>query len=492
MPLEHAAQAERTGDADEACFARYLKDRDTADLEVLVFRHQHFAYRVAYCICGNEALAEEAVQEAMIQMVRGQIRFKSQGSGAFRAWLYRTVSNFAINLNRSERRNAMRRQSERFRQETTAAYKTRETEAAKRNQDLAETCSLMRKALCDLDNDLRLPIVLHYVDGISQTEISKLTGVSISQISRRIANGLECLRARLTAAGIGPALALPAFLGTNGLLDAPANLQTYLADLTAKGATTAYASSPRRSRRTETKASSAAAPAVLFLGLAALLLGIVWSDRTETAVELPIETPAEQPEQPALATQPTASGQDRVLWHYDFKNRPADLKLLQGRWVWREGLGMETVSELTVIVELPGPLAAEAIFTRATFTCLDNQTGKVGTLFIDGDYAVPYLSWEGSRNAPFGETDISFDQYMHGKYAINYYHEDPMSMYRFAKPFPTTRFGLGFKQLIVAGITVERIQASDLPEEFKDPEETGRLLGSTPKQAPLYRFQSNP
>ena len=57
-------------------------------------------------------------------------------------------------------------------------------------------------ALAGLKEDVRVPLVMHFMQGLSQEEVGKLTGVSQSMASRRIASGLEKLRLRLVGSGV--------------------------------------------------------------------------------------------------------------------------------------------------------------------------------------------------------------------------------------------------------------------------------------------------
>src|ERR1700727_3601378 len=61
----------------------------------LVARHSQSVFRVAFRITGNEADAEEIVQETFL---RGYQRLESfQQSSAFGTWIYRIAVNCALN-----------------------------------------------------------------------------------------------------------------------------------------------------------------------------------------------------------------------------------------------------------------------------------------------------------------------------------------------------------------------------------------------------------
>src|SRR6185503_14738477 len=98
-PLDAGAEP-----GSEALFERYLARQDAAAFEALARRYQHFAFRVAASVCGNSAVAEEAVQEAFVRVARAGHTFKNKGAGSFRAWFYQVLVFVAGECHRKERR----------------------------------------------------------------------------------------------------------------------------------------------------------------------------------------------------------------------------------------------------------------------------------------------------------------------------------------------------------------------------------------------------
>ena len=70
----------------------------------LVRAHERVAYRVAAAITGQNADAEEAMQNGLVKAYRSLHRF--QIGAAFRPWLLRIVVNESYNVLRGERRHA--------------------------------------------------------------------------------------------------------------------------------------------------------------------------------------------------------------------------------------------------------------------------------------------------------------------------------------------------------------------------------------------------
>src|SRR3954470_9701916 len=71
---------------------------DEAAFRLLARRHAADALRLARRILGNEALAEEIVQDALVRVWRAAPRWRPDA--AFRTWLYRIVTNLCLNARR--------------------------------------------------------------------------------------------------------------------------------------------------------------------------------------------------------------------------------------------------------------------------------------------------------------------------------------------------------------------------------------------------------
>ena len=74
---------------------------DLADFGAFYERTYATAYRTAYAIVGEPALAADAVQDAYLSAFRERARFR--GDGSVEAWLIRIVVNAAITASRRRR-----------------------------------------------------------------------------------------------------------------------------------------------------------------------------------------------------------------------------------------------------------------------------------------------------------------------------------------------------------------------------------------------------
>jgi len=89
-----SGSGERRGPTD-ASLVRRAQDGDVAAFDLLARRHGDRAYRVALRLLNNTHDAEDATQEALVSAWRALHRFRADS--AFSTWLYRIVTNTALN-----------------------------------------------------------------------------------------------------------------------------------------------------------------------------------------------------------------------------------------------------------------------------------------------------------------------------------------------------------------------------------------------------------
>src|SRR6476469_8836997 len=85
------------GQADHELMARAAKG-DGQAFRTLAERHAERALGLARRILGNEAIAEDVVQDAFLRVWINAPRWRPEA--AFRTWLYRIVVNLCLNARR--------------------------------------------------------------------------------------------------------------------------------------------------------------------------------------------------------------------------------------------------------------------------------------------------------------------------------------------------------------------------------------------------------
>jgi RNA polymerase sigma factor (sigma-70 family) len=169
--------------SDEAVLALIARS-DEAALAELYKRFGRLAYGLAFRILRDDALAQDAVQEAFLGVWRGAGRFASERSKPS-TWLLTLVHRRAVDLVRREER----RRAEPLQPETETATAGTADEA-----ELATQRQAIREALRRLPPEQREAIELAYYGGYTQSELAERLGQPLGTIKSRMFTGLARLR----------------------------------------------------------------------------------------------------------------------------------------------------------------------------------------------------------------------------------------------------------------------------------------------------------
>lgn len=476
---------------DETLYGHFAASRDAEVFAELVRRYQSFAYRVAFCVCTQAELAEEAVQEAFVQLAREDAGFRSRGEGSFRAWFYRLVTLVARTHLRSERRNVNRVKSRRYLDEVHAAAEARfepSVLSGDRTDD-AKSLAIVRAALGALVEDLRTPVVMHYIEGLSKADVARAIGVSAAQVTRRIAKGLEALRHRLAQDGASLSVAaLPGLLGHEALLPAPHSLRASLAHLNPKalGAGTAQLS---LRRATAKGMGGYTVPAIL--ALSALAGGALWWTNPEwpeaklppKAVRAACAAPAPNV---ALAPAVPAWSFERC-WSFD-RDVPQEFLDCNGEGLcayWRAGKAgapgaLHALPEVKVIFRLPvevpkGPL-------QVTIVVRPNENGEVGncgTYWVNGTRIPPREFWWTNLSQP-GVTTQEITLWFWDRCCVQSFGDDFFALRRSDRAYPSNNLFTWIVNCNVERIAVRSVTLGEIPARVRAFDELARTMQEGP------------
>ena len=152
--------------------------------------HGAFLYSVAYRLAGNAADAQDLVQEALVRVRRGLERYEP---GSLEGWLARIVTNVFLDEVRRRRRrpaDALPDDPERVLPTTPGADEA--------SEELSEE---IQRALTEIPEDFRVPVVLCDVADQSYEQIAETLSIPVGTVRSRIHRGRRMLRAVLTAEG---------------------------------------------------------------------------------------------------------------------------------------------------------------------------------------------------------------------------------------------------------------------------------------------------
>ena len=182
--------------SDEALATRVARG-DSAALEVLYDRYASRVLGISLKIVGDQALAEDILQETFWRVWQSAGTYQSQ-LGAFTGWLFRIARNLSI--------DAYRRRNVRPQPLTSTRGEDRDPlvdETPDPDMDVAEqaqailTNRQIRTALASLPDVQRQVIELAYFHGMTRQEIAEATGEALGTIHTRARLALQKLRGEL-------------------------------------------------------------------------------------------------------------------------------------------------------------------------------------------------------------------------------------------------------------------------------------------------------
>jgi RNA polymerase sigma factor (sigma-70 family) len=177
--------------SDEALVLLAARSEQTA-LGELYDRYGRPAYGLALRVLRDEALAEDAVQEAFLALWRTASRFVPE-RGTASTWILTLVHRRAVDLVRREER----RRADSFEEAPEQGGSGADEEAWLRLQR-----ERVQEALRELPDQQREALELAYYGGFTQSELAERLGLPLGTIKSRMFSGLARLRELLGDPGL--------------------------------------------------------------------------------------------------------------------------------------------------------------------------------------------------------------------------------------------------------------------------------------------------
>jgi RNA polymerase sigma-70 factor, ECF subfamily len=174
---------------DQALMRAFAR-RDRAASEELYSRFASRIYGLGIVMLGNEAAAQDLVQDTFLKLWRGADRFDA-GRGKLESWVLLVARSLAIDALRRRVLEARVRAS-------TAAEREESPEPAL--EEVAETHDLAaraRAAMAALSPEQRAALELAYFGGKTSAEVAELEGIPVGTAKTRIRSALLKLRETL-------------------------------------------------------------------------------------------------------------------------------------------------------------------------------------------------------------------------------------------------------------------------------------------------------
>lgn len=161
---------------------------DAPSLMALYDRYNRLAFGLALRILDNPAMAEEAVQDAFLQVWNRATSFDTNRGVNVRGWLMTIVHNRSIDLRRRDidrKPRSVPLEDMEQRLSTPDAW---------REVSISITADTMRSAISTLPADQRRTIELAYFEGLSHGEIAEREQAPLGTVKGRMRLGLRKLR----------------------------------------------------------------------------------------------------------------------------------------------------------------------------------------------------------------------------------------------------------------------------------------------------------
>jgi RNA polymerase sigma-70 factor, ECF subfamily len=172
-------------EASDEDLVRRIARGDEAAFRLIARRYAPRAVSLARRLTGNDADAEEVVQEALLRVWINAPRWRPMA--AFRTWFYRVVLNLCL----SRRRRAP------FLALEAAGDPADPAPTPGARLERAETDRLVAAAIAELPDRQRAAIVLTYHEGLSNADAAAVLETSVSGVEALLVRAKRTLRQRL-------------------------------------------------------------------------------------------------------------------------------------------------------------------------------------------------------------------------------------------------------------------------------------------------------
>jgi uncharacterized protein (TIGR03435 family) len=205
---------------DHALLLSYARSHDAEAFAQLVKRYTTFVFSIANRVTGNAATAEDVTQDCFFAMARHATSIR----GSLPSWLHRVTLNRSLQVARSEVRR--QRREDRALLPSDADYESNWNQIG----------PFIDAALAKLPEELREPVVQHFLLGRTQAQVAETLHIHQSTVSRRLQEGIGRLREHLKQTGVVCGVAaLSTALAKNASAAVPAKLSLSLAKMALAG-----------------------------------------------------------------------------------------------------------------------------------------------------------------------------------------------------------------------------------------------------------------
>jgi RNA polymerase sigma-70 factor (ECF subfamily) len=151
---------------------------DSSAIERFVQTYQQDVYRLAISILDDSGEAEDATQESLLAALRALDSF--HGTSSLKTWL------FSITVNICRTRLQRQKRSERLKQILGGILQVTRTPSVEENTIENESDAALWRAIHNMDEKHRIPIVLRYYHDLSVAEIANILQIPEGTVHSRL------------------------------------------------------------------------------------------------------------------------------------------------------------------------------------------------------------------------------------------------------------------------------------------------------------------
>ena len=179
-------------DTEQGDLVNRARNGERDAIDALLRIHYDAVHAVCHRMLLSRESADDAVQNALISIVRGLPRF--DGSSNLSTWIYRIATNAAIDEIRRVRKRPFSADPAVLSATESA---TPESDTTAEVADRLDQSSEVARALSLVPHDFRVALVLRYVADLDYAEIAEILGVPLGTVRSRLARGKEALAGHL-------------------------------------------------------------------------------------------------------------------------------------------------------------------------------------------------------------------------------------------------------------------------------------------------------
>jgi RNA polymerase sigma-70 factor, ECF subfamily len=460
---------------DNFLLSAIAERRDRDAFETLCARHSRRAYAVAFHFLRNAALAEDAVQEAMLAIWLSSDSFRPE-HGKPEPWLMSIVVKKSLHLARARKHSIRKEKNE------GCESMNRQAEDSAKQVENAEVAALLKQELERLpETDSRL-LTCCYGAGMTHRKIAEMLGISQSSVTEKIQQALSRLRVRLSQAGVAAAAPLMEqhlFDALNTASNCPPGIVAGILGRVDGVAGEVATQSQRAKAASNAAGYSVKGPmlGIFAAGCITLTAAAGWQYWNPSAQA----TPASQSSQRA----------DALFASWDFNESAADFPVF-GEWKWAPKSATQTGA---MVVASPGvvgrlPLKVPQRPFAAVFTVrFGAGPCSVDSLWCDDDQFPEFDFWRSpGPRAKVGR--ITFRVVFKDCYVTQFADGTPVGIRKYGRSYPFDQICIQLKNVSIERLVVRDLLPEDESAEVRDPEALIARFAAQPastsgKSAPL-------